>query len=83
MSTEKINVGVCRPVRYHCAKGWASSKVHKDYNPLRQGIAACQDPGWFCLYVVAVRYTVATSPYSSRWGLLCSWASEARVPGRV
>jgi hypothetical protein len=35
----------------------------KDYNPLRQGIVMCRDPGGFCLYVVAVRNTVVASPY--------------------
>ena len=39
-------------------------KVHKDYNLVRQSIAAYRDPGGFCLYLVAVGFTVASLPYS-------------------
>src|SRR5215216_6220657 len=48
---------------------------NKDYHPLRSGIAASRDPGG-CFALVAVRYTVVASLYSSSLGsplLLGQW----------
>ncbi len=38
-------------------------KGEKDYYPQRLGKAVYRDPSRFCLYVVAVRYTIVSSPY--------------------
>jgi len=66
--TEQACVGVAREQR-------TPEQGNKDYHPLRSGIAASRDPGG-CFALVAVRYTVVASLYSSSLGsplLLDQW----------
>jgi hypothetical protein len=50
---------------------------NKDYHPLRSGIVASRDPGG-CFALVAVRYTVVASLYSSPLGSPLLLRPEAR-----
>ena len=55
-------------------------EVNKDYNPRRQRIAVYRDPGGVYVYLVAVRLTVASSPYFPA-GASSSPVLEARGMG--